>query len=106
MFVLCCPQTDGISELLSQHYPDRPRKQLFSVEQVSMDAVGLRRLVVSQGKQRRARSRGASLLSPGGASLLSPGGASLLSPGGASLLSPGVLHFYHFHRPSDIMFQN
>ena len=47
LMINLCLQSDGISELLSQHYPDRPRKQLLSCEQVSMDTAGLRRLVVS-----------------------------------------------------------
>ena len=38
---------DGIGGLLAGHYPDQPRKPLLSVEHVSMDATGLRRLVVS-----------------------------------------------------------
>ena len=40
-------QHDPIGDLLSSKFPDIPRKPLLSVEHVSMDAEGLRRLVVS-----------------------------------------------------------
>ena len=38
---------DPIGELLANHFPDEERKPLLSVEHVSMDADGLKRLVVS-----------------------------------------------------------
>ena len=40
-------QHDPISELLQSHFPTAARKTLPSVESVSMDMAGLRRLVVS-----------------------------------------------------------
>ena len=48
--VLTHTQHDPIGDLLSSKYPDIPRKPLLSVEHVSMDAEGLRRLVVSCSK--------------------------------------------------------
>lgn len=41
-------QNDAVSELLSIHFPESQRKTQLTVEQVTMDTQGLRRLIVSQ----------------------------------------------------------
>ena len=41
-------QNDAVSELLSTHFPGSARKTQLTVEQVTMDTQGLRRLIVSQ----------------------------------------------------------
>ena len=40
-------QLDAVSDLLSAHFPEEERKAQLTVEQVTMDTQGLRRLVVS-----------------------------------------------------------
>ena len=47
VYTLHLSQHDPISELLATHFPSATRKPLPSVESVSMDMTGLRRLVVS-----------------------------------------------------------
>lgn len=47
MYLFLAVQHDPIHELLLTHFPNVPRKTLPSVESVSMDMAGLRKLVVS-----------------------------------------------------------
>ena len=44
----CLIQSDMVSDLLATHFPEAERKVQLTVEQVTMDAEGLRRLIVSK----------------------------------------------------------